>query len=389
MKQRRRKGEGGLSNRKDGRAMGRVDLGRDPVTGKRRRRYYYGEAAPVAKKLMIEGGRKATGHLIPAHSKKVRDVLEAWYKLRRSSQGKPWAPSTLRGRRAALDNYILPAFGHMRIDRLEPLQVQTWIDGQAGPDGLVPQGFLQVLQTFRTALGVAQRWQLVTYNAAKLTTLPALKPKRKIRTYSPAEAALFIEACRTHRYGALYAAAIGGGLRLGEACGIAWPNLDLDTGWLNLTHQVTRHPKLDGVPSFLMRGPLKTETSQRRLRLPKGCCTLLRLREAAQRKEKFQTGATWANPDQLVFTCASTGGLPDPFVVRRELKALCEAHDLPLILPHWLRHSTVGILMGKGTKLEEISKLLGHASLGVTNNTYGHLQTETAEAAAEKMEGIF
>jgi integrase/recombinase XerD len=51
--------------------------------------------------------------------------------------------------------------------------------------------------------------------------------------------------------------------------------------------------------------------------------------------------------------------------------------------PHWYRHSYATRLLRAGTPVEVVSKLLGHACITTTVDTYGHLTAEDARRALE------
>jgi integrase/recombinase XerD len=52
--------------------------------------------------------------------------------------------------------------------------------------------------------------------------------------------------------------------------------------------------------------------------------------------------------------------------------------------PHWYRHTYATGLLHKGTPVEVVSKLLGHASVTTTLEVYGHLGVEDARVVLEK-----
>lgn len=49
--------------------------------------------------------------------------------------------------------------------------------------------------------------------------------------------------------------------------------------------------------------------------------------------------------------------------------------------PHWFRHTRATTLLRQGVPVEMVSKLLGHASVTTTEETYSHLTTEDARRA--------
>ena len=91
----------------------------------------------------------------------------------------------------------------------------------------------------RTALNTAIRWRLITVNAATLIDAPRTA-SREIRPLNPDEARALLDACRQHPLEPFVTVALGCGLRLGEALGLQWPDVDLDAGTLQVRRAVQR-----------------------------------------------------------------------------------------------------------------------------------------------------
>ncbi|MHB8190812.1 MAG: tyrosine-type recombinase/integrase [Ferrimicrobium sp.] len=64
-------------------------------------------------------------------------------------------------------------------------------------------------------------------------------------------------------------------------------------------------------------------------------------------------------------------------------RSLQESHT------HWhlheLRHSFASLMLAQGVRLEEESELIGHASIRVTKDVYGHLSGERLREASDKL----
>src|SRR5690349_19408171 len=123
MASRRGHGEGSISQRSDGRWMGRVPLGRG-ADGRRLRKYVYGATeADVIRKMKKLNGRAVDGQLITTSTPTVGSYLRDWFADNRES----WRPSTQRGYKRAIDGFLVPAFGPLRLEQLSPLVIQRWL----------------------------------------------------------------------------------------------------------------------------------------------------------------------------------------------------------------------------------------------------------------------
>jgi integrase len=129
--------------------------------------------------------------------------------------------------------------------------------------------------TLRSALSEAQRLQLVSINAATLVKVP--KPKaRAIRPLTVEQAMSFLKVAEKHRLGTLFSVALACGLRLGEATGLRWDDVDLTSGEVRIRQQLQR------VDKRLVLQDLKTAKSHSRP-APLGGQSLDRRRRRARR----------------------------------------------------------------------------------------------------------
>ena len=55
---------------------------------------------------------------------------------------------------------------------------------------------------------------------------------------------------------------------------------------------------------------------------------------------------------------------------------------------HELRHSAASLLLAQGVPLHVVSELLGHASIRVTKDVYGHLVAADKDRAAQLMDSL-
>ncbi len=108
---------------------------------------------------------------------------------------------------------------------------------------------------------------------------------------------------------------------------------------------------------------------------------LVRSHRATQASEQLAVGPEWVDSD-LVFT--TRYGKPiDPDNFARSFHRLCARADLGHWTPHELRHSAASIMLAQGTPLWVVSEVLGHASIAITKDTYGHLLGAEKQEATE------
>lgn len=70
--------------------------------------------------------------------------------------------------------------------------------------------------------------------------------------------------------------------------------------------------------------------------------------------------------------------------IQENLKRVCVKMDVKPITPHQLRHWWATRSLQDGAKLEIVSKVLGHSSVGITGDVYRHIEAEEMQSEHEK-----
>jgi integrase len=123
------------------------------------------------------------------------------------------------------------------------------------------------------------------------------------------------------------------------------------------------------------------------LYLTPGIVDSLNAHAGRQRAERAAAGSLWSDHG-LIFT--STVGTPiDPDNFAKQFVRLCKAAGLGHWHPHEARHSAASVMLAQGVPLEVVSEVLGHASIYITKDVYGHLVEGAKRDAAERMAAAF
>lgn len=160
------------------------------------------------------------------------------------------------------------------------------------------------------------------------------------------------------------------GLRAGEFAGLRARRVDLDH------RAVTVAETLYDVDGKFVWGPTKN-----------GRHRLVGIPESIAEDLADHLAATGASGDELVFTAPRGGPLRWQNFYRREFKPAVARAGLPTDLRfHDLRHTFASWLIDDGEHAEAISELMGHSSIGVTMDTYGHLMPGARDRAASRLD---
>jgi integrase len=162
--------------------------------------------------------------------------------------------------------------------------------------------------------------------------------------------------------------------------GLAWEDVDLDKARLTVRHTLQR---VDG--ELVLLEP-KTERSRRTIALPEVVVSALRGHRTRQKMERLVAGSSWVVSGHVFTT--SWGTPLDAATVTRSFQRALKAAGLPHHRFHDLRHSAATFLLAQGFTLEDVKSLLGHSSIVLTSNTYGHVLEERQRAVALGMDAV-
>lgn len=354
-----------------------IPRGRDPVTGKYKRDYFtfHGtkkEAEAYRLELLHQlnigtytGPCKAT----------VGEFLTQW--LEDSVKGSV-APKTYKQYEVILKVHLLPAIGGIQLNKLSP-QHLVHLYRQKQEAGS-PYTARQCHALLHKALGQAVKWGIISRNPADVVDRPKV-PRKEMRTFTPEEAARFLEAARNDRLYPLYVLAVTCGLRQGELLGLKWEDVDLKAGILQVKRQLQW---IKG--GFIFREPKSTK-SRRTITLPTLALSTLKKHRKIQAQERLALGEAWQDYG-LVF-CTEIGTPLNPSnIFNRSFKPLLEKAKLPRIRFHDLRHTAATLLLAQGVHPKLAQEYLGHSQISLTMDTYSHVVPSLQKEVAKAMDKI-
>jgi integrase len=299
----------------------------------------------------------------PDRSSTVRTYLEWWiaHGLGRVTQG------TADNYRNVVRSYILPHLGSHRLVRLTAAHVRQMLEA-LDERGLSPNTQRLARSVLRRALRHAEAEGLVGRNVAALADGVRV-PAPEGRTLTPAEARVLLREAATRRNGAAITLGLALGLRRGELLGLMWDDLELDDVPATLTIRRALKKRPGGSDYLVLEEP-KTRGSRRTIPIPGPVVEVLRGHRVAS---GGLAGLVFRSP---------TGGPVDPDAFTKFVGDVTVAAGLGRWSPHELRHSAASILLAQGVPLKIVSEVLGHSSIRITADVYGHLIGPPTEAAA-------
>jgi integrase len=373
---------------KDGRWRAAVTIGKDE-NGNVKRKVFTAPTRHAVKDQLTDALKDLRlGMLVAPQKQTVGQFLTWWlYNVVKTSA----RPKTVKFYDFVSRIHLIPAFGDVPIQRLTPQHVQDMLNDRLNVKSertkrpLTTRSVRHIHRTLCTALSCAVKYGTVARNVA-LAVDPPRAVKVDIRYLSVEEARAFLEAAKTDRLYALYATVLSLGLRLGEALGVSWRDVDLEIGRFNIHQALQRiDKKLFPEKGGLQLVEPKGGYSHRVVTLPAVAISALQQHKALQEIERQWAGPEWHNRWDLIFTTKFGTPLDERNVLRRFQNILATA-GLAKMRIHDLRHSAVAILIAQGVHVKAISELLGHSSVAFTLQVYGHLLEETKRETAIKMD---
>lgn len=271
--------------------------------------------------------------------------------IREGRRSHRYKPSTVRSYEKALRLRILPALGHMKLGEIRRTDVQALVDKLAG-EGLAGSSIKNTLDPMRVIYRRAQSREIVSNDPCSKLEIPADETKRD-RIASPEEAEALIGALPPEDR-ALWATALYAGLRRGELRALTVEDIDLgkseirvDRTWDDKEGPVS--PKSDAGRRIVpLQGILRDYLDEHLLR----------------------TGRT--GPD-LVFGRSEVDPFTPSTIRLRAIAAWEKVDGLTPIALHECRHTFASVLIDAGANAKAIQEALGHASIQMTFDRYGHL----------------
>ena len=234
----------------------------------------------------------------------------------------------------------------------KPLRAVTLGDLQDYADtlaGLKPASQARKLAAVRSLISFGHRLGYLAFNVGAAVRLPSIKSDLAERIMPEADVHRLLATEPDPRNAALLHLMYGAGLRITEACGLRWRDLQARDN----AGQVTAFGKGGKTRAILLPASV--------------WCRLVALRGEA-------------GPDGAVFA-SKRGSRPMSRVqLHRIIKAAVRRAGLPAsVSAHWLRHAHVSHALDRGAPAHLVQATVGHSSLATTSR-YAHARPGDSSA---------
>ena len=294
-------------------------------------------------------------HTPDSTSVTVADAAEVWIKR---AEREDLEQSTIRQYRQHVDYHINPLVGDVKLSRLTTPGVQKFKDDLL--DTRSRALAQKALTSLKAILMEAQRRGLVSQNvAAGITIRRPSRHKKRIQIPTHKEVNALIQAAGD-RWRPLFVTAVFTGLRASELRGLAWDDVDFEACVIHVRQRADRYCQLGSPKSKagirdVAFGPIVLNTLKEwKLACPPGHRNLV-----------FPNGAGGVENLSNIYTRGLAPAESEAGLVDKAGK--------PRFGMHALRHFYASWLIHQGFRPKRVQTLLGHASIQMTYDVYGHL----------------
>ena len=291
-----------------------------------------------------------------------------------------------------LENYILP-LGNKKLNEITNIMIQQHLISltkKNGKDKLSSK----MLQNIRNFLSLVFRYaiqnDMLLRNPVKGIHIPQ-EYVREPRSLTLEEQNALILAARQHLKPIMFSVilALYTGLRKGELLGLQWQDIDFREKRIAVTKQLVRQTNLKddtrSKTSLQLVEP-KTKDSIRFVFLIDDLAK--DLLEYKEKMIEWKRENNYAHSETDFVFCNSQNGAIEPRRYYQYYMEVMEEASIENANFHTLRHTFTTRCLEAGLDIVSVSKILGHAEVQITANTYTHLLAEHQKAEMQKIKKV-
>ncbi|GAJ38945.1 site-specific integrase [Saccharococcus caldoxylosilyticus] len=354
----------------------RIDVGKDPFTGKRKQASFgpFRTKTEAKKELLKIKNQVDDGSYFKESTEDFSMFMERWFN---TSYKRTVEITTAKSREYVIRNHIMKYFQHKKINEITTFDIDSFYVDKLD-SGYSGAYIRQMHNLLNQAFDQAVRWSLIKVNPVKNAKPPKVKSEEKI-TWTVDEVNRFLNLIKNSSTEIPYLLAIFTGMRRGEVLGLKWDDVDFE----NKKIRIKRSLCFVSGKGLIFKEP-KTKKSKRQISISQHVVNVLKKHKQKQEFQKEKLGTQYQDNNLIV--CTDDGKPLDPRNLLRQFYRLIEEANVPRISFHDLRHTHATILMQQGENPKVVSDRLGHSRVGITLDLYSHVSDDLQEQAAEKFE---
>ena len=342
--------------------------------GRKRQTKYFATKTDAAAWLRQTSAAQDAGTAVEPSALMLNAWLDTWLNTY-------VAPSvrqkTLEGYQSIIRCHITPTIGAMQLQAISPADIQALLNNRAEAQ-LSARTLAYITATLRPAFRQAMHDGLILRNPVDAVKQPksALKPRAK-RALTADELQLIYDSASPRLLIALRLMSQAG-LRMGEALGLQWDDVDFIRREIHIRRAVS---VVKG--GRILEAP-KTEDSARTIPIGTSLIEALVRWRAYQSEDRLATGAIWQDDSNTICTMPLGHRMRQEWI-STQLRTICQEHGITSCTPHTLRHTFASNLMANGIDIKTAQELMGHASPRMILEVYAHSSADAKRKAIEML----
>lgn len=372
--------------------------------GKGKRHFVYAKTLDELREKEAQIVRdKSDGIKAEARYTTVNDLFDLWCQLKRGLKS-----NTFENYKYMYNTFVRPEFGKLRISNLKKSDVKRFYNRLADDYGLQASTIDNIHTVLHQVLDMAVDDDYIRSNPSN-NVLRELKKSHcftteKRRALTRPEQDLFLDFLRKHRtyshWYPLFAVLVGTGLRVGEATGLRWCDVDLEEGLIDVNHTLIYYAHRENEHKrgcyFNINTP-KTKAGVRQVPMLDFVKEAFLMERAYQEAMGIQCEATIDGYTDFIFL-NRYGGPHNQVGLNKAIHRIirdCNDEEFlkneapEVLLPHFschsLRHTFTTRMCEAGVNVKVIQDALGHQDISTTLNIYADV---TKELKKEQFAGL-
>jgi integrase len=271
-------------------------------------------------------------------------------------------------RTLAEQHVVTSRFAKIPLRDVTPYRIKVFLTELKGK-GLAVSTIRTIHTVLNHIFGIAIDKRELVNNPLRDAPRPKETKKEQVRLL-PEEISAILGAAKSSRFFYAIVFMVLLGLRRGEALAMHWHDVDFNGGKIHVRGTLERSRGFEEKASLKI-GPPKTVNALRTITASDAVFVVLRKAKAQQAEERLRAGSLWED-EGLVFP-TSYGKKCDPRNLYRAVRRASEICGVLEGRPHLFRHGAISqILEGGYLPDYKLSRTMGHSSVAITTETYGH-----------------
>jgi integrase len=288
-------------------------------------------------------------------------------------------PSTFERYDGLLKKYILPEIGSTPLDQIKRSDVRNLLMN-VNKEGQSKSSVALIRNVISSLMNHAMDEELIQANPVIgiLKQLRMNNTKRiTIEPMNPDEVSLVLSTCQEEclAFYPFFLTAFRTGMRLGELLGLHWGDIDWNSRFIKVRRSYKRGHT----------GPTKNG-KERRVDMSNQLMSEMK-RLYLVHKEKALSEGKIADENDLVFS--QNNKQIEQNDIRRVFNRILRRAGIRHMRVHDIRHTYASLLLSNGYSLMYVKEQMGHHSIQVTVDTYGHLIPNGNRDAVNSLDEIY